>query len=222
MKKQFNQLTESLSKIFNWHMSRINCCSNLLLGLISARTVNLTKVVTHFRNNNKIVSNYRRVQSFFKDVIFDYDDLAEYMITHLLSKKDKLCLVLDRTNWQFGKSDINILVLSAVYEGIAVPLYYDFLDHRGNSNSECRINLVQKFITKFGKKRIESILGDREFIGKKWLGWLDSQSIDYVVRIKNNQLATSSNGGEVKVSRLFHDVAIDQHKNIKKENNMVV
>jgi len=217
MKKHFNQLTESLSKIFDWHKPRIDCFSNLLLGLLSSRTVNLAKIATQFKNNNLIESNYRRIQSFFKDVVFDFDVVAEFNIKQLLSTRNQLYLILDRTNWQFGKTDINILVLSAVYEGIAVPLYYEFLDHRGNSNSECRIDLIKRFISKFGKERIGCILGDREFIGKKWLGWLDSEDIDYIVRIKNNQLSTATNGGEAKVSRLFQDVGIHEHRDIKRK-----
>ena len=109
MKKHLNQLTGSLSKIFDWHKSRVDCFGNLLLGLISAQTVNLSKIARHFKNNNLIESNYRRIQNFFKDVEFDIDDVAEFSIQHLLSK-DKLHLILDRTNWQFGKIDINILV----------------------------------------------------------------------------------------------------------------
>ena len=217
MKKHFNQLTTSLSKIFDWNKPRIDCFSNLLLGLLSTRTVNLAKIAPQFKNNNLIESNYRRIQSFFKDVIFDFDAVAEFNVQQLLSSREKLYLILDRTNWQFGKTDINILVLSAVYEGIAIPLYYEFLDHRGNSNSECRINLIKRFISKFGKERIGCILGDREFIGKHWLGWLDSENIDYIVRIKNNQLTTASNGGETKVSRLFHDMYIHQHRDIKRK-----
>lgn len=217
MKKYFNQLTESLSKIFNWHKPRIDCFSNLLLGLLSSRTVNLAKIATQFKNNNLIDSNYRRIQCFFKDVTFDFDKVADFNAKQLLSTKEQLYLILDRTNWQFGKTNINILVLSAVYEGIAVPLYYEFLDHKGNSSSECRINLIERFISKFGKKRIGCILGDREFIGKKWLGWLDSEDIDYIVRIKNNQLTTATNGGETKVSRLFLDVGIHEHRDIRKK-----
>lgn len=217
MKKHFNQLTESLSKIFDWHKPRIDCFSNLLLGLLSSRTVNLAKIATQFKNNNLIESNYRRIQNFFKDVVFDFDAVAQFNIKQLLSTRDQLHLILDRTNWQFGKTDINILVLSAVYEGIALPLYYEFLDHKGNSNSECRIKLMERFISKFGKERIGCILGDREFIGKKWLGWLDSENIDYIVRIKNNQLTTATNGGETKVSRLFHDVGIHEHRDIRRK-----
>ena len=220
MKKYLNQLTGSLSNIFDWHKSRIDCFSNLLLGLISAQTVNLSKIARHFKNNNLIESNYRRIQSFFKDVEFNVDSVAEFNIQQLLSAKEKLYLILDRTNWKFGKTNINILVLSVVYEGIAVPLYHDLLDHRGNSSSEFRIDLVKNFIAKFGKDRIGCILGDREFIGQDWLGWLDSQGIDYVVRIKNNLMTTNTRGFSAKVSTLFDDLAIHQHKDLRDKRDI--
>ena len=99
-------------------------------------------------------------------------------------------------------------------------MYYDLLDYRGNSGSKFRVDLVKKFIAKFGKERIGCILGDREFIGKDWLGWLDSQGIDYVVRIKNNLTTTNSRGFSAKVSTLFDDLAVHQHKDVRNKRNI--
>lgn len=39
-------------------------------------------------------------------------------------------LSLDRTNWLFGKCQINILCLGVVYEGIAIPLMWTMLDNK--------------------------------------------------------------------------------------------
>ncbi len=50
---------------------------------------------------------------------------------------------------------INILMLSIVYKGIAIPLYWDLLDKRGNSNTDERISLLEKFINNFGVDKIE-------------------------------------------------------------------
>jgi hypothetical protein len=41
------------------------------------------------------------------------------------------------------------------------------LDKRGNSDTQERIAIVQKFIDKFGKDCIAGLLGAREFIGEK-------------------------------------------------------
>ena len=63
--------------------------------------------------------------------------------------------------------DINILMLGVVYNGVAFPLIFSMLNKRGNSNSQERIDLVNRFIRLFGKDAIESIVADREFVGEK-------------------------------------------------------
>ncbi|WP_265578869.1 hypothetical protein [Psychrobacter sanguinis] len=35
----------------------------------------------------------------------------------------KVTLTIDRTNWKWGKSNLNIFMLGVVYKGIAIPLY---------------------------------------------------------------------------------------------------
>ena len=60
----------------------------------------------------------------------------------MLSNKEKFYLAIDRTDWKFGKTDINTLMLSAVY--IAIP--WEILPHQGNYQrygSNCADILVQ-------------------------------------------------------------------------------
>ena len=101
-----------------------------------------------------------------------------------LSDLDNVYLSMDRTNWQWGKSDINILMLSVVCKGIAFPVLWSLLDKAGNSNTAQRIVLIQTFVNRFGKDRIAGVLGDREFIGNDWFGWLRKESIPFCIRIK--------------------------------------
>ncbi|TID56450.1 IS4 family transposase, partial [Legionella pneumophila] len=65
-----------------------------------------------------------------------------------------LYLSMYRTNWRWGKKDINILMLSVVYKGIEIPLFWTLLAKGGNSDTRERIEIVQRFITKFGKSMI--------------------------------------------------------------------
>jgi len=51
------------------------------------------------------------------------------------------------------------------------------LPKHGNSNSQKRIDLVNRFIRLFGKEVIKSIVADREFAGEKWLGFLNYNQI---------------------------------------------
>ncbi len=57
-------------------------------------------------------------------------------------------------------------MLGIVYKGVAFPLLFTMLDKRGNSNSEERIDLINRFICLFGKQVIESVVADREFVGE--------------------------------------------------------
>ncbi len=53
-------------------------------------------------------------------------------------------LIIDRTNWMFGKVDINFLVLSLRWHNIAIPIYRIMLDNKdGNSSSQQRIDLIK-------------------------------------------------------------------------------
>ena len=49
---------------------------------------------------------------------------------------EKWLLCLDRTNWKYGKTNINILVLSAAVEGVSIPLMWTMLDKQDNSNTQ--------------------------------------------------------------------------------------
>ena len=57
-------------------------------------------------------------------------------------------------------------MLGVVYKGVAFPLLFTMLDKRGNSNSQKRIDLLNRFIRLFGNHVIESVVADREFVGK--------------------------------------------------------
>jgi hypothetical protein len=63
-------------------------------------------------------------------------------------------LSMDRTNWRWGKSDINILMLGIVFKGTAIPIYWMLLDKGGNSDTLERIELIQMFIDHFGKNSV--------------------------------------------------------------------
>jgi hypothetical protein len=112
-------------------------------------------------------------------------------------------LTLDRTNWQWGKKNINILMLAVVYKGIAIPVYWLLLNKKGNSNTKERIALLKRFIKRFGKTRIIRLLADREFIGKDWFTWLNLAGIDRTIRIKKNAKVSNSRGELVPAQQLF-------------------
>ena len=81
---------------------------------------------------------------------------------------EALTLAIDRTEWSYGKTWHNLLIVSVLYEGSAVPLAILPLERKCNSSSQQRIDLIEKSFVLF-LLLIEMIIGDREFIGDNGL-----------------------------------------------------
>ena len=85
------------------------------------------------------------------------------------------------------------------------------LNKRGNSNSQERIALVDRFINLFGKDVIESIVADREFVGQKWLAYLNYNEIRYYIRIRNNfRVFIPHKNKEIKAAHLFNRFRVNE------------
>lgn len=203
-----NQLTDILSQNFNLNKARTTCLALIIIALINAQSSNLKQIARHFIHGKKSNSNYRRLQRFFAQVNLDYDQLAK--LIYRLFDLDKVVISIDRTNWKWGKQNINLFMLSIVYRGIAIPLYWTMLNKRGNSNTLERTELIAKFISTFGKDKIDYVLADREFIGKAWFDWLSQENISFCIRIRKNSLVNDRRGNRVQVHTLFRHLTPQQ------------
>jgi len=168
----------------------------------AARAVQFQEVALHIPSTAKVESVERTIQSFFKDYEFDYQQVCVLLILFL--RRGKISLSIDRTEWDFGSYQCNILMIVAKNDSIGIPLYWDLLDNKsGNSNCENRINLLQKVIEAVGKERIKMIIGDREFIGLSWIEYLKGNNIPYCMRVPKSHLITLKNGDCYSISELL-------------------
>ena len=159
-----NQLVNILSQNLTMNKARLTCLALITLAIIQVQSSNLKQIARGFVKG-RTNSNYRRLQRFFAQVDIDQDQLAK--LIYQLFDLDEVIISIDRTNWKWGKKNINIFLLSVVHQGIAIPLYWTLLDKKGNSNSNERCELIQKFINTFGADKIQYVLADREFVGKE-------------------------------------------------------
>jgi hypothetical protein len=163
---------------------RARLLSLFITALIKARTVNLADIATVFANKSKTESNYRRIQRFFKEYPLQSKSIGK-MLLSLLPKDKQFIVAIDRTNWQFGNQDINILMITIVYRGIGFPICWRLLDKKGNSNYKERIELMEEFLEIVPIERIKSLVADREFDGKEWIGYLNEKRIKFHIRVKH-------------------------------------
>lgn len=166
-----------------------------VLAMIKTRSVQFCEVAQALNDEVHVSSNEIRIQDFFREVSLDYEQLA-ILLAMFLPKKGKVTLCIDRTEWDFGKCQVNILMIVVRCKHISVPLYWELLDNNsGNSNTAERIALLKKCIRLLGK-RICLFLGDREFIGHGWLKYLKDQGIHFCVRVPKHHKITRHIGIE--------------------------
>ena len=180
-----NELVSIFKTKLGWHKARITFFVSFLFALCELQTVCFVKLAQGFESNATADSNLRRIQRFFAGFVIENNLIAQ-LIFNLLPSKPPYRLCLDRTNWKFGKTNINILMLSIAFEGVSIPVFWTLLDKRGNSNCRERKDLLDRYIDLFGKESIESILADREFVGDIWLKELCDGQIPFYIRIRKN------------------------------------
>lgn len=195
-----------LAEHLNWHGARLGFLAQCLLALLKVRSVNLAELATGFSGSAKVDSHYKRLQRFFRAFEINYDDWARLLVRVLPVGDGPWRLTLDRTNWQFGKTDLNLLVLGIAYRGIALPIFWSVLEKAGNSNTAERMALIERFIQVFGADRIAVLLADREFIGEAWFRWLQKQRIPFHQRLKCNTLIPNAWNRCFRADELFGSI----------------
>lgn len=185
--KQTSELEKILFHLLDWNKARISCLYQILQALFLVRTVNLTQIAEAFRASAKEESSYRRIQRFFKEFSFDMSFIV-ILALRLFLMGGKGVLILDRTNWKWGKAHINILMLSIEHFGIGIPLFWTILNNGGTSATKDRMRILKRVLGTLGAEKIECLLADREFIGEPWFQFLIEENIPFIIRVKQSYM----------------------------------
>jgi hypothetical protein len=176
-------LSENLAGKMN--LARIRFFGLFICSLCKVQTVCFEKLAAAFETEAGPGSSLRRIQRFMADYALDTDLIAR-LIFKMLPHKPPYRLAMDRTNWKFGEVNINVLTLAIVYEGVAFPLLISMLDKRGNSDTQERMDIMNRYIRLFGQQTVDCLLADREFVGEQWIAFLNRRHIRYYIRIREN------------------------------------
>ena len=183
---RINPLTQKLSEHFSLHSSRLHTLVALVRGALTSSNVHHNSLARFVPSPTRKGAE-RRVERFFAKQKLATIDYAKTILSLLPSLPEKIVLCLDRTNWMFGMTNINYLVLSLrINRLISIPFLFEDLDKAGSSNTGERISLMQKLLQVLPGGRIQWLLGDREFVGKDWIQWLHENDIPFCLRIKKD------------------------------------
>jgi hypothetical protein len=168
--------------------SRLETLCLLVVGMVSARTVNLGHIACERPGTALTASTYRRLQRFFQHVRLG-QDWSLPLVAGLLGPGRRWTLVLDRTQWSIGRREVNYLVLAAVTRHFRVPPIWTLLPRGGNSSTEVRIAPIKRYLAHFAPSTIGKLLADREFIGADWLKFLNDNNIPFAIRLREDRFA---------------------------------
>lgn len=165
----------------------VKLITEFVLALIHTRDVNLTGIALAICGKYQEASGYKKLQRFFTNITICWACLAKLIVQLAGLEKGKWTLIMDRTSWKIGSIYINILILSIERQGIGIPILWSMLDNKGgNSNSNQRRDLIDRFIKIFDPNSILHLLADREFIGDEWLRYLSNKGIKFYIRIRSD------------------------------------
>ncbi len=186
-----NAFSDALSKLLTQHIAlaqtRHETLTWLAFLIMRQGTICLWRLAAHVDTVAEISSVRRRFYRFFQHVVLD-GSLTAPVIVGLLGLRGKpWVLAMDRTNWEFGKTTINILMISVIWNGIGIPLIWALLPTAGNSNTQARTDLLDRLRKAVPDMKIASLMGDREFIGGAWMTYLCKEKIPFVLRLRENQ-----------------------------------
>ena len=105
---------------FGWNLARTKCLAGLITALIKVRTVNFAQLTTALPRGALKDPKYKHIQRLFRTFPLDFSTVARFIVRQL--PDGQYLLTLDRTNWKFGQTNINILCLAIVQQGVAIPV----------------------------------------------------------------------------------------------------
>lgn len=186
-----------------WRRERIDCFLGMLSALFLTQSVNLHRLAPRMGLGVQFESITQRIRRLLAEQTFDWETIGRLILTIAgVPDTGKVTVTVDRTNGDLGGRFINFLVISVVVNGIGIPVAWEELGKKGNSKTNERIDLLERFLDIVPAERIRYFLADLEFIGATWFRALQERRIPYAIRVRANQFVVLANGKEIKISVL--------------------
>ena len=179
-------LTDVLSGYLDWHLSRLKLMARFTSSVLTLTTTDLSKVALALKAGPKQESNYRRIQRFLSGYEVDFTALGSLLL-HLLPQRPPYEVVIDRTEWHFGETAVNILMVGIAHEGMAFPIAWTALPSGGSSDFQSQAKVLERFLEVVDPDSIKVVTADREFISVPWMRRLRDRGIPFTIRLRSDR-----------------------------------
>jgi hypothetical protein len=117
----------------------------IIISFVKMRTSNPAVIANAMESRANPESNYKQIQRFLKSFKWRASGFAGFQL-ELLKLRGKLDLVVDRTQWKFGKVWINLLTVSVVYRGVSVPMGWKVFSKKGNLSGKKHVRVLRNVL----------------------------------------------------------------------------
>ena len=191
-----------------WHPARIDCLMGMLRGLLLAQTVSTYRLAQRMVGDAQFESHAQRIRRLLAEQAFDWSVIGRLLLRLAgVHAKSRLIVAVDRTNWDFGRTAVNFLVIGIVVRGVGIPIVWTQLGKKGNSRTSERLDLLERFPQPVPAHQVKVLLADREFIGKGWFIAPRERKIPCAIRVRDNQFVCTCDGSRNRISTLAKNLA---------------
>ncbi len=138
----------------------------------------------------------------------------------LLKLAPPYTIAIDRTQWQLGKSWVNVLMLSISYRQIAIPLFWTALETKGCCDDAEKQAIIEQFLAEITADNIRFLSPDREFASKDWLKYLVDQKLGFRLPIKANVRISDKRGKLINASKMCRTLKTDQRVEFRRRRKV--
>lgn len=179
-------ITDVLTDHLGWNRARLKLIARFKAAMLKLQTANLWKIAVALKAGVQIRSNYRRIQRFLAGYDVDFAELGRLLVK-LLPESEPHVVVIDRTEWHFGSTPVNILAVGIAHRGVAFPVAWKVLPKGGSSEASEQIDVLERFLGIVDPSSVEVVIADREFISIEWLCRLQERDIPFVIRLRSRE-----------------------------------
>ena len=130
-------------------------------------------------------SRRRHIQRFLQikalSILIVWFPIVKEVIARLFKTGSQLVIALDRTQWK----EYNVLMVSAIVQKRAFPIFWTLLDKHGASNLVEQQQVLRPAIRLLKRYKLV-IIGSREFHSIELAQWLHHQHLSFVLRQKSS------------------------------------
>lgn len=181
-----------LPQLYSKHLKKhLNCVQLLILSILinliqEHRWIRLENLAYQFPSPIKEKSRIKKIQRFLSLKQLNIKTLWFPIILEWIQNQyqpqECLFLVIDRSQWR----EINLLMVSLVYNKRAIPLYFKLLPKKGNSNLTAQQEVLDPVISLLKDYKLV-VLGDREFCNVDLAKWLCERKTYFSLRLKKHE-----------------------------------